>query len=49
MVTANGIPLYINVGHTRPGSLNGDRANEFGGRWYAVPIGGVKSTCVGHC
>ncbi len=48
-VTYERHPLYINVGYTRPGSLNGDGANEFGGRWYAIPIDGVKRTCVGHC
>jgi predicted lipoprotein with Yx(FWY)xxD motif len=48
-VTYDHIRLYVNVGHTRPGSLNGDHTNEFGGRWYAVPVGGVKTTCTGTC
>jgi hypothetical protein len=30
------LPLYVNAGHTQPGSLVGDSAHEFGGRWYAV-------------
>jgi predicted lipoprotein with Yx(FWY)xxD motif len=41
-VTYDHFPLYVNVGN-KPGSLNGDSANEFGGRWYAMPISGVKS------
>lgn len=41
-VTYQGHPLYVNVGN-KPGSLNGDLANEFGGRWYAMPISGVHS------
>ncbi len=48
-VTYEHHPLYVNAGHTRPGSLKGDHANEFGGRWYVVPIGGPKSVCVGRC
>jgi hypothetical protein len=35
--------LYVNGGDTKPGSLNGDHTQEFGGRWYALPISGVKA------
>ena len=42
-VTYQGHPLYVNGGDTKPGSLNGDHTQEFGGRWYAVPISGVKA------
>lgn len=48
-VTYDHFPLYVDVGETQPGNLKGDGAHEFGGKWYAVPISGVKSTCVGHC
>jgi predicted lipoprotein with Yx(FWY)xxD motif len=41
-VTYDNHPLYVNGGDTKPGSLKGDHANEFGGRWYVVPIGGPK-------
>jgi predicted lipoprotein with Yx(FWY)xxD motif len=40
-VTYQGHPLYVNAGDTKPGSLKGDNAHEFGGSWYAVPVGGV--------
>jgi predicted lipoprotein with Yx(FWY)xxD motif len=39
-VTYDHHPLYVNAGHAKPGSLKGVHAHEFGGRWYAVPIGG---------
>jgi predicted lipoprotein with Yx(FWY)xxD motif len=42
-VTYDHHPLYVNAGHTQPGSLKGDHAREFGGRWYVVPVGGPKS------
>jgi predicted lipoprotein with Yx(FWY)xxD motif len=42
-VTYKGWPLYLNGGDTTPGSLKGDDAHEFGGIWYAVPVGGVHS------
>lgn len=45
-VTYQGHPLYVNGGDTKPGSLKGDSAHEFGGTWYAVPVSGVKSTPV---
>ena len=45
-VTYDGYPLYVNGGHTQPGSLVGDSAHEFGGRWYAVPINGPEHTAV---
>jgi predicted lipoprotein with Yx(FWY)xxD motif len=48
-VTYDGAPLYVNVGHTKPGDLKGDHTSEFGGRWYVVPVGGVRSHCVGRC
>jgi hypothetical protein len=48
-VTYDGFPLYVDAGHTRPGSLAGAHAREFGGRWYVVPISGVKGSCVGRC
>jgi predicted lipoprotein with Yx(FWY)xxD motif len=48
-VTYEGHPLYVNAGHTKPGSLKGDHAHEFGGRWYVVPTKGVKSICVSGC
>jgi predicted lipoprotein with Yx(FWY)xxD motif len=41
-VTYDGHPLYVNGGDTKPGSLKGDHTQEFGGRWYVVPISGVK-------
>ena len=43
-VTYQGHPLYVNGGDTKPGSLNGDNAHEFGGIWYAVPVGGAHRT-----
>jgi predicted lipoprotein with Yx(FWY)xxD motif len=43
-VTYRGHPLYVNGGDTKPGSLKGDNADEFGGIWYAVPVGGVDRT-----
>jgi predicted lipoprotein with Yx(FWY)xxD motif len=43
-VTYQGHPLYPNGGDTKPGSLKGDDAHEFGGIWYAVPVGGVGRT-----
>jgi predicted lipoprotein with Yx(FWY)xxD motif len=43
-VTYLGHPLYADRGDTEPGSLNGDNANEFGGIWYAVPVGGIDRT-----
>jgi predicted lipoprotein with Yx(FWY)xxD motif len=42
-VTSQGHPLYVNGGDTKPGSLKGDHTQEFGGRWYVVPISGVKA------
>lgn len=45
-VTYQGHPLYVNGGDTKPGSLKGDNAHEFGGTWYAVPVGGVHRTAV---
>jgi predicted lipoprotein with Yx(FWY)xxD motif len=42
-VTYDGHPLYLNGGDTEPGSLKGDHTQEFGGRWYVVPISGVKA------
>lgn len=42
-VTYDRLPLYVNVGN-KPGSLKGDGTTEFGGRWYAMPISGVKRT-----
>ena len=42
-VTYEGHPLYLNGGDTKPGSLRGDHTQEFGGRWYVVPIRGVKA------
>ena len=42
-VTYQGHPLYVNGGDTNAGSLKGDNAHEFGGTWYAVPVGGVKA------
>lgn len=41
--TYDHFPLYVNVGN-KPGSLKGDSTTEFGGRWYAMPAIGVKST-----
>lgn len=41
-VTYEGHPLYVDGGDTKPGSLKGEHEQEFGGRWYAVPISGVK-------
>jgi predicted lipoprotein with Yx(FWY)xxD motif len=43
-VTYQGHPLYADGGDTEPGSLKGDNANEFGGIWYAVPVGGIDRT-----
>ena len=43
-VTYDGFPLYVDRGHTEPGDLAGAHAHEFGGRWYVVPICGVKRT-----
>ena len=48
-VTYDGLPLYVDGGHTQPGSLAGAHAHEFGGRWYVVPIGGPKRVCIGTC
>lgn len=45
-VTYQGHPLYVNGGDTKPGSLKGDNAHEFGGTWYAMPVSGVKSAPV---
>jgi predicted lipoprotein with Yx(FWY)xxD motif len=45
-VTYDGHPLYVNGGDSKPGSLKGDHTREFGGRWYVVPISGVKATPV---
>lgn len=42
-VTYDHSPLYVHVGN-RPGSLRGDNTNDFGGRWYAMPISGVKTS-----
>jgi predicted lipoprotein with Yx(FWY)xxD motif len=42
-VTYDGHPLYVNGGDTKPGRLKGDHTQEFGGRWYVVPISGVKA------
>lgn len=43
-VTYQGHPLYVNGGDTKPGSLNGDKAHEFGGTWYPIPVSGVDRT-----
>jgi predicted lipoprotein with Yx(FWY)xxD motif len=43
-VTYQGHPLYWNGGDTKPGSLKGANAHEFGGTWYDVPVGGVHGT-----
>jgi predicted lipoprotein with Yx(FWY)xxD motif len=43
-VTYQGHPLYVNGGDTKPGSLEGDNAHEFGGIWYAIPVRGVDRT-----
>ena len=40
-VTYDHFPLYVHVGN-KPGSLNGDSTTGFGGRWYAMPVSGVK-------
>jgi hypothetical protein len=32
-VTYDGHPLYANGADTKPGSLDGDHTQEFGGRW----------------
>ena len=45
-VTYQGHPLYVNGGDTKPGSLKGANAHEFGGTWYDVPVSGVKSAPV---
>ena len=45
-VTYQGHPLYVNGGDTKPGSLKGANAHEFGGTWYDVPVNGVKSAPV---
>jgi predicted lipoprotein with Yx(FWY)xxD motif len=48
-VTYDGHPLYVDAGHTQPGSPRDDKAHEFGGRWYFVPISGPAHNCVGRC
>ncbi len=40
-VTYENHPLYLHAGN-RPGSLNGDHTQEYGGRWYVMPVSGVK-------
>lgn len=40
-VTYDHHPLYVHAGNKR-GSLKGDHTEEFGGRWYVMPVGGVK-------
>lgn len=42
-VTYDHFPLYAHVGD-KPGSLKGDHTTEFGGRWYAMPVSGVKTS-----
>lgn len=48
-VTYDHHPLYVDAGDAQPGNLKGDEAHEFGGRWYVMPIGGPKRSCVGRC
>jgi predicted lipoprotein with Yx(FWY)xxD motif len=43
-VTYQDHPLYVNGDNTKPGSLKGDNADEFGGIWYAIPVRGVDRT-----
>jgi predicted lipoprotein with Yx(FWY)xxD motif len=43
-VTYNGHPLYYFVGDRGPGSVNGQRLNEFGGVWYVLSPNGHAVT-----
>jgi predicted lipoprotein with Yx(FWY)xxD motif len=35
-VTSNGHPLYLFSGDQKPGDVNGQGVNAFGGLWYAL-------------
>lgn len=39
-VTYNGWPLYLWIGDTAPGDVNGEAVTNFGGPWYAVNAAG---------
>lgn len=43
-VTINDLPLYTFSGDTKPGDVNGQGINEFGGLWYAVNPDGSANT-----
>jgi predicted lipoprotein with Yx(FWY)xxD motif len=42
--TYNNHPLYLYAGDHRAGQVNGEGANQFGGRWYAVNTAGNQVT-----